>query len=75
MLCSMCMYALTAQVQLRQDCSCIALSPTILSLGENNGLFNEESNETQQVSTVIVSVCWRAEVTVVIFNINTVVDC
>ena len=66
----MCMYALTAQVQLRQDCSCIALSLTILSLGRNNGLFNEESNETQQVSTVIVSVCWRAEVTVVIFHIN-----
>jgi len=74
MLCSMCMFALIAQVQLRQDCSCIALSLTILSLGGNNGLFNEESNETQQVSTVIVSVCWRAEVTVVIFTI-TVVDC
>ena len=70
MLCSMCMYALTEQVQIRQDCSCIALCLTIRSLGENNGLFNEESNETQQVSAVIVSVCWRAEVTVVIFHIN-----
>ena len=50
------MYALTAQVQIKQDCSCIALSLTICSLGENNGLFNEESNDTQQVSTIIVCV-------------------
>ena len=57
---NMYMYALTARVQIKQDCSCIALSPTIRSLGEKNGLFNEESNETQQVSAVIVSVCWCA---------------
>ena len=56
MFCSMCMYALTAQVQIKQDCSCIALSLTICSLGENNGLFNEESNDTQQVSTIVVCV-------------------
>ena len=62
MFCSMCM-------RIKQDCSCIALSLTIRSLSENNGLFNEESNETQQVSAVIVSVRWCAEVTVVIFYI------
>ena len=62
MFCNMCM-------QIKQDCSCIAFSLTIRSLGENNGLFNEESNETQQVSAVIVSVRWCAEVTVVIFHI------
>ena len=56
MFCSICMYALTARVQIKQDCCCIALSLTIHSLGENNGLFNEESNGTQQLSTIIVCV-------------------
>lgn len=36
--------------------NCSTLFPPCYSLGENNGLFNEASNETQEVSTITVCI-------------------